>query len=378
MGADFSSIVRYSRDFVANCGMNKKPVIKADFRKLTLKFRKPAITSRGSYETKDSWYMVLRNLLTGEEGIGEASPLKDLSVDGGKDITRKMAFLCDCINNGGREEDYGLEGFPSISFALETARLDLEKSGKRKLFDTGFYSGELAIPINGLIWMAPLEDMLKQVSEKIDAGYSCLKFKIGGLDFDEECRMLEKIRKRHSAWKLELRTDANGAFTPDDALQKLKDLSRFELHSIEQPVKAGQYDKMEEICLKSKIPVALDEELIGIDVDKQGATLLANLRPSYIILKPTMLGGLESSEKWITQCRKLKIGYWSTSALESNIGLNAIAQWASTLYPEMTQGLGTGQLFENNIPSPLLAEKGFIRYQPGVKWKLDSIYEGEE
>jgi L-alanine-DL-glutamate epimerase-like enolase superfamily enzyme len=212
------------------------------------------------------------------------------------------------------------------------------------------------------------EEMLKQAFEKIESGFNCIKFKVGAIDFDEECRMLEAIRKKYSSFNIEIRLDANGAFKNDEALHQLKELSRFDIHSIEQPIKPKQLDLMQELCKKSTIAIALDEELIGVDVERDGKKLLRYINPQFIILKPTLIGGFSLSEKWIHFATEMNIGWWATSALESNIGLNAIAQWTSSLDTNLPQGLGTGGLYSNNIPSPLVVKNGFLFYDVNKSW----------
>ena len=333
-----------------------------------LQFAKPATTSRGVYSEKKVWYVLFRDLQNpGVFGIGECAPLKDLSIEAGADFEKHLAFFCQEINAGTNMQDLDLKMFPSIAFGFETALLDLQHGGTRTLFDTDFVSGKEGIPINGLVWMDTQEAMLKQAEEKIKEGFKCIKFKIGALDFDEECRMLERIRKSYNAYQLEIRLDANGAFLADTALEQLKELSRFQLHSIEQPIKARQLDSMQELCAKSPVPIALDEELIGVfEADK----LLKSIRPTYIILKPTLIGGIRASEYWRKSAENFNIGWWITSALESNVGLNAIAQYASSLRLTIPQGLGTGLLYTNNIPSPLSMESGYLYYNKEKKWKL--------
>ncbi len=271
------------------------------------------------------------------------------------------------LNEGRRFEDLDLKDLPSLQFGLETALLDFKTGGKRRLFDSSFTSGE-PIAINGLIWIAGLEAMLEEADKKIKEGFTCIKFKIGAHDFDAECRMLELVRKKYSAFALDIRLDANGAFRPDEATEKLQLLSRFEIHSIEQPIGAGQLDWMQEICAKSKIRVALDEELIDVDVSTEGSNLLKMVKPAYLILKPTLIGGFAKADQWIALARKYQTGWWATSALESNIGLNAIAQWCATKNNTLPQGLGTGGLYTNNITSPLMVKHGKLIYIAENKW----------
>ncbi len=339
--------------------------------KHNLEFKSPAKTSRNTLTQKPLWLIQLYNEKQPDtKGIGEISPLKSLSIDDVDGFEDKLNQTVQLINDGISPFDLSLEQWPSINFGIETAMLDLKNGGTRKIFDTSFYTKGTKLPINGLVWMSDSAGMLQQAKEKIAEGFTCIKFKIGALDFDEECRMLEALRKKHNAFEVEIRLDANGAFAPDMALEQLKELARFEVHSIEQPIKQGQWDAMQEICAKSKIHVALDEELIGIPVSTQGQKLLTFIKPAYIILKPGLLGGFEASKQWIDLANKNNIGWWVTSALESNVGLNAIAQFTSQYKVTMPQGLGTGQLFTNNFESPLQMQNGYISYVLTKGWTI--------
>ncbi len=343
----------------------------ASFTKHTLKFKIPAKTSRNTLDDKSLWLLKLSKADTPTiYGIGEISPLKGLSIDDSEDFEQKLNQVVSQINAGNHPYNLDTENWPSINFGLETAMLDLENGGKRKVFSTPFYEGRQKIPINGLVWMADSENMLQQAEDKVNIGFNCIKFKIGALDFDEECRMLEKLRKKYNAFKVEIRLDANGAFAVDEALEKLKELSRFEIHSIEQPIKQRQWDAMQAICEQSQVAIALDEELIGVNPNLEGHKLLTTINPQYIILKPGLLGGFKTSDEWIKLAERYDIGWWATSALESNVGLNAIAQFTSKYPVKIHQGLGTGQLFENNFDSPLFMENGFISYTANKSWSI--------
>jgi o-succinylbenzoate synthase len=268
--------------------------------------------------------------------------------------------------------------FPSIRFALEVAILDLINGGKRRILKNAFFDHQSPIPINGLIWMGDREFMLQQIEQKLEEGYTCLKMKIGSIDFDQECALLAYIRSRFSADQIILRVDANGAFSQEESLTKLQRLSRFELHSIEQPIPAGQWQNMQTLCKESSIPIALDEELIGVHTLEDKANLLNAIQPPFIILKPTLVGGILSTREWISLAEERGIGWWMTSALESNIGLNAIAQLTSSYDPKFPQGLGTGQLYDNNIDSPLTVQKGEIFYDKDRSWdNLDGLFGGD-
>ncbi len=338
--------------------------------KHSLRFAFPARTSRGSIETHEAFYIKVCNGT--QTGWGEASPLRGLSIDGGDDFEKNLTQILALLNQGANFEELDFNKLPAICFGIETALLDLKNGGKMSLFNSAFLNGE-PIPINGLIWMADIPQMLADADKKVEAGFSCIKFKVGAQDFDEECRMLERVRKKFPARKIEIRLDANGAFHADEGLLKLKELYKYEIHSIEQPIAPGQVERMQEICAKSKIKIALDEELIGADPEFAGETLLSQIQPTYIILKPTLLGGFGKSDRWIECARKLNISWWATSALESNIGLNAIAQWCSSKNNALPQGLGTGSLYSNNITSPLTVKHGKLFFDKNKAWDFPSI-----
>jgi len=349
-------------------------MIEAAYQKHTLDFLFPAGTSRGVLHTKDSWFLIIRDWDDNERsGIGECSIIPGLSPDPVDEIPGKLERVCSELEQGESIEELELEGFPAIRFAVETALADLEKGGRRILHDSDFTSGNRGIPINGLIWMGQKEEMLKRVSDKIEDGYKVLKLKVGAIDLDEEMDIIRHIRSAFSINDLEIRLDANGAWEAEEAREILNMLSEFDIHSIEQPIKAGQWEHMAELCETSPIPIALDEELIGIEDSATQQMLLKQTRPAYIILKPSLLGGTSASRSWIEMAEKLGIGWWVTSALESNVGLNAIAQWTATLETEMPQGLGTGQLFSNNIPSPLAIRNGVLYYDTEGNWDTGMI-----
>lgn len=336
-----------------------------------LKFKIPAKTSRNTLEDKKVWLLKLSHISNPNSiGIGEISLLKGLSIDDTPDFENQLNHIIDLINQGNHPDDLDAENLPSIKFGLETALLDLDNGGVHKIFDTPLYYGTQKLPINGLVWMADSDNMLQQAETKIQAGFNCIKFKIGALDFDEECRMLESLRRKYTAFKVEIRLDANGAFAVDEALEKLNELKRFEVHSIEQPIKQKQWDAMQAICAQTPIDIALDEELIGVNPNSDGQKMLSFINPQYIILKPGLLGGFKVSENWISLAQKNNIAWWITSALESNVGLNAITQFTSKYPIKIPQGLGTGQLFTNNFESPLHMEKGFISYLSNKSWSI--------
>ena len=342
--------------------------MKAIYKNIDLQFKFPAGTSRGVLLNKPSSFLILEK--DGITGIGECSTIPDLSIDPSNSYQQKIEEVCQQLNEGASPETIDLSAYPSISFGLETAMLDLKAKGSKCLFPSDFSAGKAGISINGLVWMGDREFMQKQIREKIAAGYRCIKLKVGALNFDTELEIIAGIRQQFSPDVIELRLDANGGFTVSDALTKLELLSTFHIHSIEQPIKACQWEAMAEICQKSPIPIVLDEELIGTAPDEE---MLKTIRPAYIILKPSLLGGFGISEEWIRLAEKHKIGWWITSALEANIGLNAISQWTATLGSKLPQGLGTGQLYHNNIPSPLEIRYAKLFYNSDDNWNLSSI-----
>ncbi len=329
----------------------------------TLHFKQPAGTSRGIYLERKLWYLILSDTETKQFGIGECAPLPRLSCDDMPEYETILAEQCRSFESK-REIDFeALRPYPSILFGLETALQHL-KAGNIRLWDTSFSRGEQGIPINGLIWMGNYNEMLQRIEEKILAGFRCIKVKIGAIDFSRELELLKHIRERFPSDAIELRVDANGAFTPNEVFDKLQQLSVYQLHSIEQPIRAGQWEKMAELCALSPVPIALDEELIGVNDTCSKIKLLDTIRPQYIILKPSLHGGIQGAQEWISLASQRNIGFWVTSALESNIGLNAIAQWCATLCPTLPQGLGTGLLFYDNIDYPLHIKNDCLWFNP--------------
>lgn len=294
-------------------------------------------------------------------GIGEAAPLSLLSIDDVPNYQSVLENKLDEFCNVNSLEKLNLEAYPSIRFGIETALLNLAAEDDR-MFQTTFTQGKRSMPINGLVWMNDAETMYQEAIQKINAGFNVIKIKVGALDFDEECRLLEKIRQDYSAFKVTLRVDANGSFDSHDALEKIKEFSRFEIHSIEQPIAANQWDWMQKICKESPIDIALDEELLGVQAKEKGDALLRYIQPQYLILKPNLIGGLSVADTWINLANKHHIQWWATSALESNVGLNAIAQWVSTYNNPLHQGLGTGSLFSNNFNTRLKMDQGLISF----------------
>jgi len=345
--------------------------MKASIKKYTLDFKRPSGTSRGILRQKDTWFLILEE--KGKIGIGECGMFKGLSIDDVPSYERQLKLCCSAIENDQLDLLDDLREFPSIQFGLEQAFRSLGSTDPFRLFPSAFVDNKAQIPINGLIWMGDKGFMLDQIQQQLEAGFRCIKMKIGAIDFKDELLVLETIRKKYSNEDIELRVDANGAFDPNNALDKLSSLAAFGLHSIEQPIKQGNILEMKKLCMTTPLPIALDEELIGVfDISKK-RHLLKTIRPQYIILKPSLVGGYKGSEEWISVAEEFDIGWWITSALESNIGLNAIAQWTFTLNTKMPQGLGTGSLFTNNISSPLRVKNGYIYSDNEVGWNSSLI-----
>lgn len=325
----------------------------------TLTFKRPATTSRGTYDTRTIRLIrITDDNAPGVEGVGECSPLPDLSCDAMSDSDMDMLLVCACddLCQTGRIDRDALRPYPSVLFGLESAMWQLRRGGSPILSDTPFGRGESGIPINGLVWMGAFDEMMHRMQEKVRAGFKCVKIKIGGIDFEQEVQILSALRSCFGKSEIELRLDANGAFTPADAPNRLDTLAKYDIHSIEQPIRQGQWDEMAKLCASSPIDIALDEELIGVNTPELKDELLDKIRPRYVVVKPTLHGGLSGAKEWIDKARERGIGSWVTSALESNAGLNAIAHFAAEVYgPDfaMPQGLGTGQLFTENIDMPI-------------------------
>jgi o-succinylbenzoate synthase len=349
----------------------KTSFLQATFQKHTLEFKQASGTSRGVLRIKESWFIVLKNEKTWQWGIGECGLLKGLSADDRHDYEEKLKEVCDNIANLNYWLDEGLLEFPSIQFGLEMAWKSYQAEDKFQLFPSEFTEGNKSIPINGLVWMGEENFMRQQIEDKLTQGFDCVKMKIGAIDFDTEIALLKNLRKRFSKNEIEIRVDANGAFQPGkDALQKLDTLAKLDIHSIEQPIRQGQIEEMEDLCCKTPLPIALDEDLIGVFKKEEKEDLISFIQPQYIILKPSFVGGFRGSQEWIDAAARYNIPWWITSALESNVGLNAIAQWTFSLENDMHQGLGTGALYTNNFPSPLFVEQGGLHFDPKEKWDL--------
>lgn len=343
--------------------------MKASYQKYILNFKNPSGTSRGILNTKETWFLILEK--DGKKGIGECGILRGLSADDRPDYEEKLQWTCQNIQLGKDALWESLLEFPSIQFGIEMAFQSLDSENPFLLFPSEFTEGKKTISINGLIWMGEPSFMKQQIDEKLAQGFHCIKLKIGAIDFKKELELLEFIRANFDEKSIEIRVDANGAFTESEALNKLNQLSGYKLHSIEQPIGARKYDSMSELCAKTPISIALDEELIGVYNYSEKEALLQKIKPQYIILKPSFIGGFRGTKEWIELAEKFQIGWWITSALESNIGLNAIAQWTFLQNNSMPQGLGTGGLYTNNFDCPLEVKNGQLQYNPNGEWNVN-------
>jgi o-succinylbenzoate synthase len=349
------------------------------FSQRVLHFNFPARTSRGALSEHVAWYLHLTDTAApASTGLGEAAPLAGLSPDYGPGFAAAVHALCARFNaaqlahfTAAEAPTFVGRAWPALVFALETAALDLANGGRRQLYHNAFSRGEAALPINGLVWMGDAAFMRHQIEQKLAAGYACLKLKIGSLDFATELALLAEIRAVAGPHQLMLRVDANGAFAPAEALAKLEQLAAFNIHSIEQPIRPGQGPLLARLCRQSPVPIALDEELIGITDPTRQAALLDEINPAYLVLKPTLLGGHAATRHWIALAEARHIAWWMTSALESNVGLNAVAQLTGEFaVGSFAQGLGTGQLYYNNVAAPLHIADGHLRYAPSGDWEM--------
>jgi o-succinylbenzoate synthase len=345
--------------------------LKATYQKYILDFKRPSGTSRGVLTQKETWFIILEK--DGKKGIGECGILRTLSIDDRPDFEEKLKWVCQNIHLGVDELWENLIEFPSIQFGIEMAFLSLESKNPFELFPSEFTSGQKNMEINGLVWMGEESFMKAQIEEKLAQGFRCIKLKIGAIDFEKELGLLRYIRQYFDEKTIEIRVDANGAFSLNEALGKLSQLSGYKLHSIEQPIAKNHTDRMAELCKITPLPIALDEELIGVFLIEEKRELLEKIRPQFIILKPSLVGGFRGSQEWIAIAKELKIDWWVTSALESNIGLNAISQWTFMLKNPLPQGLGTGGLYTNNFNCPLEVINGTLHYNSTLNWETEMI-----
>ena len=345
--------------------------MKATYKKYILNFKSPSGTSRGIMTEKETWFLLLEENC--KTGIGECGLLRGLSIDDRPDYEEKLQWVCQNIDLGKDKLWDELIEFPSIQFGLEMAFLSLQSKSPFELFPSAFTNGNKNIRINGLVWMGNEAFMKTQIQEKLNQGFTCIKLKIGAIDFEKELELLRYIRQHFDAYTIEIRVDANGAFNSQEALEKLNQLAVFELHSIEQPIPKNNSDLMANLCKKTPIPIALDEELIGVFEASEKVALLKKIQPQYIILKPSLVGGCKGTLEWISIANSLNIDWWITSALESNIGLNAITQFTFTLQNPLPQGLGTGGLYTNNFDCPLEIDSGHIQYNTTKNWDISNL-----
>lgn len=343
----------------------------AHYFKYILNFKNPSGTSRGILTEKETWFIVINH--KGTKGIGECGLLRGLSCDDLPNYEEKLNWACNNINLGLEVLWNELLEYPSIQFGLEIAFQSLKSENPFLLFPSNFTNHNSKMLINGLVWMGTEHFMKTQIEQKLQEGFTCIKLKIGALDFDVELNLIRFIRSHFSAKEIEIRVDANGAFSKSNALEKIKKLAILNIHSIEQPIAKNQIIEMEALCKATPLPIALDEELIGIFRLEDKEALLVKIKPQFIILKPSFIGGFKGTLQWITLAKKHNINWWITSALESNIGLNAIAQWTYLTKNPLPQGLGTGGLYTNNFECPLEVYGGFIHYNSNVNWKCDLI-----
>ncbi|MGB5983260.1 MAG: o-succinylbenzoate synthase [Nonlabens sp.] len=351
--------------------------MKARYISHTLHFKSPAGTSRGVLKTKETFFIIIEH--EGKQGIGEVNLFRGLSSDDRAGFEEKLKWTCENIGSKPSEMMKELNEWPSILFGYEMALKSYQSTDPFTLFPSLFTEGKDAIPINGLVWMGDHDFMLKQLEEKLDQGFNCVKLKIGAINFDKELELLEFVRSRFTSTQLSagresemtIRVDANGAFSPEEALQKLCQIAAFDVHSIEQPIKQGQWSQMADLCAKTPLDIALDEELIGIYDRDEKISCLETIKPQFIIIKPALVGGFASTREWIDLAEARNIGWWVTSALESNVGLNAIAQFTYTLGSKLPQGLGTGGLYTNNIEAPLEIKKGTLACNMSKSWNTN-------
>ena len=343
--------------------------MKASYFKYILHFKNPSGTSRGILTDKETWFIILEK--EGKKGIGECGILRGLSIDDRPDYEEKLKWTCENIHLGEQNLWEILIEFPSIQFGIEMAFLSLKSENLFVLFPSHFTKNTKSISINGLVWMGDESFMKTQIEDKIAQGFRCIKLKIGAIDFDKELELLRFIRANFDEKIIEIRVDANGAFSEHEALHKINQMAGFKLHSIEQPIKKKHTDMMSVLCKNSQIPIALDEELIGVFSTEEKQNLLLKIKPQYIVLKPSFIGGFRGTLEWIFLAEKLHIGWWITSALESNVGLNAIAQFTFLQNNLMPHGLGTGSLYTNNFDCPLTVSNGHLWYENDKDWKFN-------
>lgn len=349
-------------------------MLQAAWKEITLAPRFPLGTSKGVIKERTVWFLTAWDDQRPEvRGIGEAALFPGHSKEFPADVRTKLLELCANTSNWQQRLQDDLVAVPSVRFAVEQCLKDLAAGGSKVLFPSEFTLGRKGIPINGLVWMGDKATMRERIRAQLDAGNRCVKMKIGTLNMEDELDLLAEVRRSFSAADLSLRVDANGAFTHANVMPVLERLARLQVESIEQPVAPGLYEVMTEVCASAPLPIALDEDLIGLNSPEAKQDLLDHVKPQHIVIKPSLVGGWAAAQEWIVLAGQRGIGWWITSALESSIGLNAIAQWTATLGVEVPQGLGTGQLYTDNIPCPLMVERGQLHYRPEVPWYLGRL-----
>ncbi len=349
-------------------------MIRATWKEITLTPRFPLGTSKGVIQERTVWYLIAWDEARPQlRGIGEAALFPGHSKEFPAEVRTKLLELCNNTSNWAQRLNDDLVDVPSVRFAVEQCLRDLAVSGSKELFPSAFTLGRKGIPINGLVWMGDKASMRERIKAQIEAGSRCVKMKIGAIGMEDELALLAEVRGMFSAKDLTLRVDANGAFSQADALPVLWRLAQLDVESIEQPIAPGLFEAMAELCANTPLPIALDEDLIGLNTRDAKKDLLDHLRPQHIVIKPSLVGGWAAAQEWIQLASERNIGWWITSALESSIGLNAIAQWTATLGVTIPQGLGTGSVYTDNIPSPLRVEHGELRYRPELAWELDRL-----
>jgi o-succinylbenzoate synthase len=349
-------------------------MLRATWKEITLTPKFELGTSKGPITSRTVWYLITWHSERPEvKGIGEAALFPGHSKEFPADVRTKLLELCADTSDWSQRVNGDLKDVPSVRFAVEQCLKDLAASGSKVLFPSAFTLGQQGIPINGLVWMGDKSTMKERIRDRIDAGFTTVKMKVGAIGIEDELALLKSVRGEFSAKDITLRVDANGAFDARTAPEVLKRLAELDVESIEQPVPPGLYEVMEELCASSPLPIALDEDLVGLNTRDAKADLLDSVKPQRIVIKPSLVGGWTAAEEWIALAKERGIGWWITSALESSIGLNAIAQWTATLDIQGAQGLGTGGVYSDNIPSPLEAMEGGLYYRPEREWVLSRI-----
>ena len=349
-------------------------MIRAAWKEITLTPKFELGTSKGPINARTVWYLIAWDSDRPEvKGIGEAALFPGHSKEFPADVKTKLLELCLDTSNWAHRLTDDLVDVPSVRFAVEQCLRDLDASGSKILYPSAFTLGKQGIAINGLVWMGDKSTMKQRIREQILAGFTTVKMKIGAIGIEDELELLKTVRAEFTATDITLRVDANGSFNARNAMDVLQRLADIQVESIEQPVQPGLYEVMAELCERSPVPIALDEDLIGLNTFDAKADLLDNVKPQLIVIKPSLVGGWAAAEEWIALAKARNIGWWITSALESSIGLNAVAQWTATLGVHVAQGLGTGSVYADNIPSPLQAAKGELRYRPEADWDLSRL-----